>query len=259
MTEQATDLASAGQAAPEIDPIESKAREMGWKPQEEFSGEPHDWVDAREFVGRKPLFDRLHEQGRQIKGLEKTLKATTEHVQKVGEIAYKRAVSELQKERRTAIEDADARRVNEIDQELGELKQDRAQAAQQTNEPPAEFTNWVEKNSWFNTDRELFDFACAAFDAHQKRNPNVNLDEALAEVTKVTKRAYPEKFGQKPAAPTHSAVEGSKTPTQTRRGPGYGDLSDDQKRVCDNFVKSGVLTRDQYIKQLADIGELRSR
>ena len=30
--------------------VEARAREMGWKPQEEFHGDPSRWVDAEAYV-----------------------------------------------------------------------------------------------------------------------------------------------------------------------------------------------------------------
>ena len=37
------------------DPIETRALEMGWRPKEEFDGNEEDFIDAKEFVRRKPL------------------------------------------------------------------------------------------------------------------------------------------------------------------------------------------------------------
>ena len=37
--------------APQEDDAVVKAKEKGWLPQEEFQGNPEDWVDAKTFVG----------------------------------------------------------------------------------------------------------------------------------------------------------------------------------------------------------------
>ena len=34
--------------------VEDEAKDMGWRPQEEFSGDESKWIEAREFVERKP-------------------------------------------------------------------------------------------------------------------------------------------------------------------------------------------------------------
>ena len=238
-----------GEVVPET--IEDKARGMGWKPAEEFDGDKSVWVYAKEFVGRKPLFDKIHDQNRKLSEVEKTLKATAEHVKKVGEIAYKKAVADLQKERKLAVAQADVLAVHEIDDELEELKQ----TAAASNEPPPEFTAWTEENEWFGKDPELFDFACATYDAHMKRNPGeTDLKKVLDKVKEVTKRAYPEKFGN--VKPVHNSVEGGARPSSVKSGPSYSSLSSEQKRVCDTFVRSGVMTKEAYVKSLVEIGEL---
>ncbi len=234
--------------------IEDQAREMGWRPKEEFEGDGRQWVDAKEFVGRKPLFDKIHDQGRKLNELEKTLKATAQHVTKVGEIAYKRAVSELKNERKEAIESADVQRVQEIDNELKDLK-DTVTKTEEDDGPPAEYKEWVGKNQWFETDSELYGFACSTFEALQKRNPNEPLGKTLKAVEAATKRAYPEKFGTTHVQ-QHNSVEGGTRPSNTKTGPGYADLNKDQKRVCDTFVRQGVMTRDAYVKSLVEIGEI---
>lgn len=41
----------------EVADHETKAREMGWTPKEEFKGDPDKWVDAKDWVERAPLYD----------------------------------------------------------------------------------------------------------------------------------------------------------------------------------------------------------
>ena len=247
-----SDLTATETVETVADPMEVKAREMGWKPQEEFTGDAPLWVDAKEFVGRKPLFDKIHDQSKRLGDMEKTLKATADHVKKVGDMAYKRAVSDLERDRRDAISVADVGRVAEIDSELKVL------ANPVDSGPPAEYMEWVEANPWFTKDDELFAFACANYDVIAKKNPTARIEDTLKKVEDSVKRAYPEKFPKQPTQHSGPAtVEGGTTPSNSRAGPGYSSLNADQKRVCDNFVRHGVLTREQYVKSLVDIGELK--
>jgi len=55
---------------PKADPLADKARASGWRPKEEFEGDPDEWVDAGEFVRRKPLFDQIHNLKKQAKEAE---------------------------------------------------------------------------------------------------------------------------------------------------------------------------------------------
>ena len=40
-------------------PYDKQAREMGWRPKEEWEGEPEKWRDAKEFVERGELYGKI--------------------------------------------------------------------------------------------------------------------------------------------------------------------------------------------------------
>ena len=77
------------------DPYEDQAREQGWKPKEEFEGDPEKWRPAKEFVERGELFNKIDSMGKELKETRKALKMLQEHHAKVKEIEFKRAVEEL--------------------------------------------------------------------------------------------------------------------------------------------------------------------
>ena len=57
----------------EVNETEVSAREMGWRPEEEYEGPEGNWVNADEFVARAPLYDGLSKQKKRIKRLEKVV------------------------------------------------------------------------------------------------------------------------------------------------------------------------------------------
>ena len=70
VAEETTEVApetTPEQTAPELSPIEQKALEMGWRPKEEFEGEEADFIDATEFVRRKPLFEKIDTVGKELR------------------------------------------------------------------------------------------------------------------------------------------------------------------------------------------------
>src|SRR3990172_4739307 len=68
-----------GNGAVTPDSAEASARAQGWKPKEEFTGDPALWVDAKEFVGRAPLFDKIKTQSKDLKEIRKTVDAMAKH------------------------------------------------------------------------------------------------------------------------------------------------------------------------------------
>ena len=47
------------QSTPQVDPYEEAARKEGWRPKEEFEGDPEKWRPAKEFVERGELFGKI--------------------------------------------------------------------------------------------------------------------------------------------------------------------------------------------------------
>ena len=80
---------------PELTPIEQKAMEMGWRPKTEFEGEEDDFIDAKEFVRRKPLFDKIETQSRELKNVRKAIEALKEHYGSREKAAVQQAIDAL--------------------------------------------------------------------------------------------------------------------------------------------------------------------
>ena len=92
----------APEASQQPNAVESKAKDMGWRPLEDFDGNPDEFIDAGEFVRRKPLFDKIETTTKQLKNVSKSLDYLKEHYQKVKETEYNRAIADLNAQRKTA-------------------------------------------------------------------------------------------------------------------------------------------------------------
>ena len=79
----------------DVDPYEEEAREQGWKPQDEYEGDPNKWRPAKEFVERGELFGKIDSLGKELKETRKALKMLQDHHSKVKETEFDRAVTEL--------------------------------------------------------------------------------------------------------------------------------------------------------------------
>lgn len=254
VTPQEGQVAPQETAAPTPDPYEAKAREAGWRPQTEWEGDADEWVDAKEFVRRAPLYDRLKTQGKKLKEMDKALHDLSNHSRKIEEIAYSRAIADLQKEKRQAVEEADPVRVAEIDQELDKIRKEKPAEQPQNQIHPA-VSEWLGKreNQWFHDNPEMRSFAEAAHNAVFARNPNMDMDESLAEVNKMVRRAFPDKFTN-PARAAAAPVETSSSAPAGKKSFALRDLNDEQRKIAERFDRMGIMKKDDYIKQLADNG-----
>ena len=261
-----------------------KARKKGWKPLEEYKGEPADWVDAKEFLGREPLFEANRDLKRQLKQqqerFEQDMKVISTQFSQMNEQAYKRALVELQEQRDIAIIDKDIAAVRELDAKIDATKQDHVKAVAQTTQTtqkPQEteyMANWRQKNEWFDKDQTLQDEAVSIGVGYMMKNQGTSQEKMLEYVTDRIKKIYPEKFQTKQQR-TETTVEDTtdKTNGVERSTPPLGnkgnkgklsvnDLSDMQRQVMRTFIKRGVLKdaaaknkrteQEEYLAQLHD-------
>lgn len=234
---------------------EEAARSKGWKPKEEYEGLPEAWVGAEEFIKREPLFERIKQSTKEVKELKKTVESMANYHKRAVETAVAKTISDLKAQKKEAIQTGDVDKVEEIDKAIDEQKQIKADTPTKQEVAP-EIVEWVEKNPWFNNDKEMADFA-VAYNKTQI-DKGTSLSEALSKTAEVVKKAFPDKFTrnkerqQAPPtveSPTKEEGKGNKF-TVTR-------LSQEQKRVYDQMVtRHKILSHDEYFKSLQDIGEL---
>jgi hypothetical protein len=246
----------APQATP--DKYEVKARELNWRPLAEFEGDPEEWVDAKEFIKRAPLFERLKSQGKKLKEQEKALHDMAGHIDKVAEASYKRAIADLNREKRQAVEEADPDRVAAIDTEIEQIRGEMApKPATDTPAAHPAVTEWLDRkeNQWFKTDKELAAFAISYQNSLFAADQTLDMEESLVKVTKAVKRAFPEKFSN-PARQAAPSVETAVSAPAGKKVFSFRDLNDEQRSVAARFERMGIMKKDEYVKQLADSGQL---
>ena len=235
----------------EPSPMEIKARDMGWRPKEEFEGDPDTWVDAGEFVRRKPLFDEIHKNKRKANDLEKSLLKLKDHYDKVRDASYKQAIEDLKAEKLKALEDADHKRVVEIDDEIAER---RANAPAKEPEPNPEFDEWVDNNSWYLTDKEMRWVADRAGKQFISTNPDASRDDIYEYAETIVKKKFPDKLNEKPKANTNksrpSPVDNSNIQSKGEKSA-WDRLSREDQSVVADFIKDiPGMTKEQYAKDL---------
>lgn len=263
MAEQAEDqVITDGKKDKEVD-YEALAKKEGWRSKEEL-GDDFDaarYVGAEEFLKRKPLFETIKQQSKAIKRLEKTVDSVVSFSQKNAELAAKKAIADLNAQKKEAIEKGDVDSVTEIDKNIEDHKKvvDDAKIAAST--IPAEITEWATKNPWFDTELEMQDFATAYCASYKKRNPTEDINKVLEETEKAVKRAFPDskyfksRRSDPPAVETHKDDAGdtggnNKKYTMSR-------LTEEQKLTYNAYVKkSKMMTHDAYFQKLEEIGAL---
>lgn len=235
----------------ELSPIEQRAVEMGWRPKENFEGDEDDFIDAKEFVRRKPLFDRIEHQSKEVKNLHKALTAFKEHYTKVEEAAYNKAVKDLQVRQKDALKEGDVDSYYSIQEEIDAAKEQVSTAKQAIPDipQPAEvnpvFLEWKTRNSWYDSASYMRTFAdeYGTKLANQGMQPN----EVLREVEKAVRKEFPNKFSNPNR--DRPGLESGNTGGRAPKGDTMV-LSDQERRIMNTLVTQGVITKEKYIADL---------
>ena len=246
---------------------ENEARKFGWSPKEEFKGPEEQWRSAEEFLQRgKEINGFLRKDLEKIQGKNQSLESELLEVRKAvqefkkfheqtEDRAYKKALADLQLQKKEAITDADGAAVIEIENKIDELKESRtASPAADTKESNPndelyrqQFITWSSQNDWFQNDVSLRAAANGYADVVKAENPGLVGTPFLEAVAAKVKEAFPEKFTSNRDKP--QSVEGNtSTPRSNSSKKGYADLPQEAKAACDMFVGQGLMTKEQYIK-----------
>lgn len=239
----------------EISPIEQKALEMGWRPKDEFDGDEEDFIDAKEFVRRKPLFERIEHQSKELKAVRRALEEFKGHYSKVQETEYKRALSELKATQRSALAEGDIEKYHALNEAIEEVQDEAKELAQERNsiqiveeQVHPVFAAWLNRNPWYESQKHMRVFAEDLGNTLKSRG--VHPEDILKQIEQAVKKEFPNKFTN-PNRASAPAVEGSARRSSAPVKETF-ELNEQEKRIMHTLTSgpNALLTKEQYIKDL---------
>lgn len=253
-----TPVEESGAAAqgPKFNEIEQRALEQGWRPESEYDG-PGKWRDAEEFLDRGELFHKIEEQKKHAKQLEFTVQELKKHYKGIRETEYRRALNALKLQKREAMDEGDNGRVVEIDEQIAATKVEAGQALRQLDQPVANVDNtsthpafliWQNRNSWYASKPAMRAYADEIGTQLAMRGMN-NPVEILQEVERRVRKEFSNEFTN-PNRDKPGSVEGSGN--RSGRKADSFELTADERKVMNRFVKQGVLTEAEYIRDIKE-------
>ncbi len=242
-------------------PMEQKAMEMGWRPKDEFHGDEDDFIDAKEFVRRQPLFEKIEAQNKQIKNVTKALETFKQHYTKVEQAAVERALTMLKTQRKEALSDGDGDRFELLDDEIKKAEAKVLEIEQVKNQPLVEETvvhpDWQafqSRNPWYNSTGYMRKFA----DDFGTNLASQGLAPAdvLKQVEQAVRKEFPHKFTN-PNKEHAPSVEQSRGAGKTAGKETDSFMNDQERKVMNDLVRSGLLTKEKYIADLKAVKGLK--
>lgn len=243
---------------------ELRASEQGWTPKDQWHGDPEQWVGADEFLERGEKHNGiLRERNEKLisevhavkKELLDSVRQFGEATRKAEERAFQRAMKELQTQQRSAVENSDTETWENLEHEKeslqNEFEKNKKKPEQQYNpdQDPA-YISWYDKNKWYNDDLDMTVYANQIAPIIANKVGNNNTPEFYDAIAREVRKKYPKNFRNVnrdiPSPVQGTAQEGGKP---GKGGNKYSDLPADAKSACDKFVKQGMMTQEEYLKE----------
>lgn len=192
--------------------FEAEARDMGWRPKEEWTGKPDNWKDARTYVEYDEVKSKVtkveREYAERFKKLESVTAKTVERLQ----AAHEKEVAELKAARKEAIKGGDVEEVERLDQAIEASKADAPDKPGKKTDADIQ-AEWVAENPWYEADAKMRRIALGVSNDLAAGKPDMTLAENLKLTMKALEEEYPEfnwtgKKTTTPAANGHAAVDG---------------------------------------------------
>lgn len=260
-----------------LNETEKNAWTQGWRPEEFFAGKNKDgsqrkWVNAETFLSNSkdtlPVAnERIKDLTARIEKAEREAKEARERVEKAEKMGYEKALQDLAKKQREAVElgDIDAfdnlkEQENEIiknQYSSSEIKQvDNAvidNMVQNPNSPPpppsqearkfseaetAQIADFYARNSWMKTDPNIAEYAVYKESKLLHERPYLSVKERLDIVEEDVKNTFHQKLNgsQNSSMFDSPSGQGFGEPT-TQKAKGYNDMTAEMRKHCENIIK----------------------
>jgi hypothetical protein len=264
--------------------IETRARAMGWRPAEEFNGDPSKWRSAEEFVAKgendlpvlrenlRRTTDQLTQLQSRLAKQDQEFKSTISRIEKMSDTALQRQREQLDEtwsnamrnaaangdiERYQQLETGKAQAISNFDQRLSEVRQPVvaepvADKPDPTADPKYQTTvqSWAKRNPWFQTDAEMNAVAVHYSNQIAAQKPGITLDENLRDTEAYMRRRYADKFGSPSSDPPAVEGGGSRMSATPGRGKGWNEIPADAKAQGAKFIKDGLFKdQNDYAKE----------
>lgn len=218
---------TGGESAAEptnADPIEALASELGWKPQDQYSGD--NWKPAADFI--KAGREIQHSYARDIKSMREQMDrmsgVTTQLVQ--DKVAERDAY--WQQQLNQAVEDGDTARVTQLVEQRPSH-----QTQQQPGQLSPETTAWIGKNEWFNKDPLAQARAIEICD----RLKHLPISEQLAQAERGIRKEFPEHFAPPAKQPPATQTAQARNPSPSNRAKGFAEMPAESQAMARDMVR----------------------
>jgi hypothetical protein len=232
----------------EANPAEDKAREGGWKPKEDWKGEPEEWRSAEVFNERGEWIEKHKAQQKRMDNLESTVESRLENQRKLMELQSETQKNELIRKRDDAIDEADRDKANKYQEDIDSLNKSN-ETVTNSNNPEAELNSWNANNPWIMQNNPKAAYGKQQFASYQQQG--MNSQQAIAAMEADVGREFPDINPQRLSAPLQ---EGGTPPggIAKPRKLTMSDLTGEEKKYYQS-MPSAWKDQGEFLQAVQDV------
>jgi hypothetical protein len=244
--------------------LEAEAARKGWKPKEQFAGDPKDWVDAQTFVARGERF--VKNLQKEVAGLKQKLDSfegtKAQFIKFQSEVMAAKdkelsdALRQLRVQRSEAQADGDHESVVALEDRIESVTKERTEAkaelaavtapAAPTADPVLEA--WIgDGNDWFTTDAKLRTYAIQLGDELRAQGETLNGRAFLDKVATLMAAEFPTKFGGNPNRTRAAVAESGRSTAAVAGAKSERDLPAADRALMREFIAAGYVTKEKFL------------
>lgn len=269
---------------PDISPEMQKALDNGWRPEDEWDGDPDTWVDYKTFNLKGDLIGQVTAQRRRAEAIERSQKETQQKLQQMIELNKRllksdveKAKKELKSEKRQAMEEGDYDRVDEIEDRIKTVEKDYEEAIAEEESRSTQAEN--ESNEQVDSDNVSHPAMLSWLQTHEKTlnsNPDFVEDAkvfasqykalhsddydpeaAVKYVDNKLKKLHPEAYSTQRRRSHVTEPVGDTTPRRINgRKYSLKDCNESERAIAKEMAEDAGMTPDEYVNLLAKDGVL---
>lgn len=231
---QVVDTAAEQQPEEQHEPTASElAAELGWKPKDQWQGDPEAWKPAADFI----------KAGRDIQqSTSRELRALREQMERVAGVTSQ-IVTDKVAERDAYWQTQFNQAVEEGDTETArKLAENRPSAAAKGADPTV--ASWVSKNEWFNKDP----LARARAEEISNKLAHLPVSEQLAQVERGIRKEFPEHFPAPAKTPPATQTGQSRTAQPSSRVKGFADMPAASQQAALDFERLNKVPKEDFAR-----------
>jgi hypothetical protein len=239
----------------EVRDYEAEARAQGWRPKEEFRGNPDAWTDAETFVKRADeVLPLIKKQNAHLKREIDDLKKLVRKVTASERASHTNALAEIRAQMEEAVETGDVAAFKKLDAKADKLRSDIVEDTPglvHGEDPQEAFDSFRETNSWYDkanlasaseTEIEARLFADRLADKYAKQGLQDTMapSEFFAKIADETETKFPLLKARAARAKPASDVAGVTRPGAGSKAKTGANLPADARAQATRFHAQGV-------------------